>query len=483
MRVPGSWHTKAEPRLCRIIELNEGIEISLEQAEAAPELKEPPKSTAGDSSGTDKKFKHKVPGNTEYGIAALESEISELSQATEGSRNRCLNKAAFCLGQLVAGGELAEGNVSSSLVATAILIGLLEAEARSTITSGIQAGMVQPRSAPQDNGTTREQTQKSSDNSELPKLRTGAEIRNMEIKIEWLIDGIIPKNGVTLLFGRGGIGKTTLTLQMCQAISSGDNFLGRTTEKTTVIYIDFENSLSVLSERLRTTGADQVWFWSSSDSPRRLDQDLSIYFNLLKKYPGAVFVFDTLRSAQDGDENDSRFMASVMKPLRILRDLGATVILLHHTKKSSDDVYKGSTAIFDLVDHVVGLYPVKKAGENKESEGELAEIPIYFFGTKNKTRYRTFEQYLCFDKELCLFVRVIDLKEMMLMKIREKIPEIGIIQKNLLPILKTSLGISEGKALGLLKEGINRYWSAEKDSKSNNAVTYKPFPGFSAPIG
>ncbi len=44
-----------------------------------------------------------------YGRVALRRELERLSQATEGTRNHALNKAAFALGQLVAIGALDEG--------------------------------------------------------------------------------------------------------------------------------------------------------------------------------------------------------------------------------------------------------------------------------------------------------------------------------------------------------------------------------------
>lgn len=256
MRVPGSWHTKIEPKMCRILECREEVEISLESAEAALGIRclsklssKPPLSDKGNRNS----------GNRDYGLAALENESLELSLTLQGNRNNRLNKAAFCLGQLIAGGELDQSIVFSRLLSVAIEIGLSELEARSTISSGMKKGMEAPRN--HKNGSRVNPVSSSQpDDLSTPRLRTGAEIRNLNIKIEWLIDGIIPKNAVTLFFGRGGIGKTTLAMQMCNAIASGQNFLGKNTQKTTVIYVDYENSLPVLSDRLKTVGANNVLF-------------------------------------------------------------------------------------------------------------------------------------------------------------------------------------------------------------------------------
>jgi phage/plasmid primase-like uncharacterized protein/archaellum biogenesis ATPase FlaH len=187
-----------------------------------------------------------------------------------------------------------------------------------------------------------EQRKPAQEHKQIPKLRTGAEIRNLDIKMEWLIEGIIPKGAVSLLFGRGGIGKTTLALQICDAIASGGGFLGIPAEKTPVIYVDYENSLAILVDRLKKVGGEQILFWTADDSPAQLDRNPQAYVSLLKSHPNALLIFDTLRSAQTGDENESRSMALVMQTLRRLRDQGATVILLHHTRKGSDSTYKGA---------------------------------------------------------------------------------------------------------------------------------------------
>ncbi len=87
-------------------------------------------------------------GGTAYGRAALAQEIATLTKTSKGGRNTQLNKSSFSVGQLVAGGELDQGQVEASLRAVAESIGLSESEARPTIKSGMDAGFKQPRTAP-----------------------------------------------------------------------------------------------------------------------------------------------------------------------------------------------------------------------------------------------------------------------------------------------------------------------------------------------
>jgi hypothetical protein len=85
-----------------------------------------------------------------YGKAALDAEIAALAATVPGTRNHSLNRAAFVLFQLVAGGELDGDAVEQGLVAACQSNGLVRDDgARSvlaTIRSGARAGMQYPRS-------------------------------------------------------------------------------------------------------------------------------------------------------------------------------------------------------------------------------------------------------------------------------------------------------------------------------------------------
>ena len=81
-----------------------------------------------------------------YGEAALECELVTLSSTSTGQRNCALNRAAFSLGQLVAAGALNQHCVETALKAAAASIGLSDEEIQPTISSGLKAGLLMPRS-------------------------------------------------------------------------------------------------------------------------------------------------------------------------------------------------------------------------------------------------------------------------------------------------------------------------------------------------
>lgn len=85
---------------------------------------------------------------TAYGLAVLRDEIELVRAAQVGTRNHQLNRSAFALAQLVAGGEVLEGVVRSALLSAAVGVGLDEPESRQTIDSAFDAGFRRPRVAP-----------------------------------------------------------------------------------------------------------------------------------------------------------------------------------------------------------------------------------------------------------------------------------------------------------------------------------------------
>ena len=82
---------------------------------------------------------------TAWAKAALRGELDRLERAPVGQRNNTLNRVAFRLGQIIAGGQLDEAEVEHLLVDNAVGIGLGEREALATVHSGLHAGEERPR--------------------------------------------------------------------------------------------------------------------------------------------------------------------------------------------------------------------------------------------------------------------------------------------------------------------------------------------------
>ncbi|MCX4557961.1 bifunctional DNA primase/polymerase [Streptomyces phaeochromogenes] len=86
-----------------------------------------------------------VKDSTGYAASALRGELQAVLDAIEGTRNDTLNQASFNLGTLVGAGRLDSRVAVEALVAAGESIGLPPREVQKTVTSGVSAGLRNPR--------------------------------------------------------------------------------------------------------------------------------------------------------------------------------------------------------------------------------------------------------------------------------------------------------------------------------------------------
>src|SRR5690348_17885893 len=184
--------------------------------------------------------------------------------------------------------------------------------------------------------------------SPSPLLRCWDDIPNIFTldapSIEWMVEGILPRASVTLLAGEPGSYKTWLALALLRGVASGGNFLGRKCAKASVLYLDRENPLAVMRERLAVLGIEQsatadcrIWGGWLGDAPPGIG-DIRLLEMARERRP--LIVFDSLiRFHAAADENSASEMAMVMGDLRALANAGATVVALHHKPKSEGSHY------------------------------------------------------------------------------------------------------------------------------------------------
>lgn len=307
----------------------------------------------------------------------------------------------------------------------------------------------------------------------LERLETWNQIGAMDIKVEWLVDRLIPKGAITVLFGQGGVGKTWLMMDAALNIGNGSPFLNLKTLKTPVIFVDFENPLVTLNTRIKKLGkAENVFFWRSGNSDckaPKLDSKEWDQYKLLPK--DSLLIFDTLRASQGGDENASDSMAVIMNKLKELRDLGMTIVVLHHTSKNQNKLAKGSTAIVDLCDHVLGLWAVKNQEDDTNVEDdEIDEETVYRFGWKDKTRFEPYEVHLTLNPDRG-FELAPDPEGKSLLEMHEYLEEHGPLKKtDFAKGVNKHLRIPEKKARKLIGRGDGRYWEIEGAGANNTKM-------------
>lgn len=322
------------------------------EALAAPE--------GGGSSGeaADAKFMPWEHG-TAYGTAALERVLGRLAVAPEGGRNDELNKAAFSVAQLVAGGELEGEQAQAALEEVATRAGLRAGETRKTIASGWEAGFAEPRQAP-----PRDSSRKVFDDKNLAPPEADADDGarfwlNWEVDEEppaYLLDPIIPENAYVLVYGATEASKSMAFVALGAEAS-------RRGIKTTIYSL--ENPPHVDRDRVRRLAPDPEHFRMTNEP---LDLNDPRQFQALvereKAWGTRLVMLDTYSHAfnsrsEDGNAKAIEFARHIRYLMHVV---GCAVVLIDHTGYAQEDEPRDASAKRQQVDVAVLM---KKEGEWK----------------------------------------------------------------------------------------------------------------------
>ncbi len=173
---------------------------------------------------------------------------------------------------------------------------------------------------------------------------------------EWTLEDILATGILAALVSKPKVGKTTLVYELAVAVAHGRVFLGRATKRGNVLILAVEEHRRDVKRRLRNLGADQLDAIQVHAGP--LDDSPDTFHALagfIKQHNIILVVFDTLNAFWSVvDENNAGQVTQAIKPiLQLARDSGATVLLIHHSRKAEGDYgdeIRGSGALFSLLD-------------------------------------------------------------------------------------------------------------------------------------
>ena len=174
-----------------------------------------------------------------------------------------------------------------------------------------------------------------------------------EASLQWRVEHMIAQGSVTLICAESGTGKTWVGYYIAGCVARSIPILGRPVRPCKVLYLDGENPLYVVKQRLIDLGIAEtpnltVWGGWNLSPPVGPDHPLVIEF--ARKEQGLI-IYDSLIEFHPGSEQSSTDTRAFMRHFRKLAYLGATVIILHHTGKSeTSKQYRGSSDIKAAVD-------------------------------------------------------------------------------------------------------------------------------------
>ena len=178
---------------------------------------------------------------------------------------------------------------------------------------------------------------------ELPKLTTSLDLSKMEFpEPEWIVEGIIPEDGMTILAGKPKIGKSWLVLQLAGAVSCGGVMLGNIkVKKRGVLYLaleDNERRLQDRMEKLQIFPSNLFYYRCNSHKWPRGKESRSLLKTYLDEYPDIkLVIIDTLYRVRGGASFSSNQYEVDYAEVNLIKEIadehGISIIVLHHTNK------------------------------------------------------------------------------------------------------------------------------------------------------
>ena len=232
-------------------------------------------------------------------------------------------------------------------------------------------------------------------------------------KIEYLVEGIIPRNGLLYCFGPAGSMKTNFLLYTAMCGIKGKRVLDFKTKKFKTLWIDEENreigmkdKISKISKGLGI-GIEKLKEFQllisngfNILSPKGID---SLKIEIEEFKPDLVVVDSVAKvfPLSERDEKDVRRIYTVLRP--IIEEFNVSFVLIHHSRKKnfmqfSQDLedMSGSREFGAMADSVIYLgntknnefimkqvknrYDGKTYAENFEVSGDEEEMHIIYTG-------------------------------------------------------------------------------------------------------
>lgn len=173
---------------------------------------------------------------------------------------------------------------------------------------------------------------------------------------EWVVKDLLIPEGLGLVTGRPGVGKTQLSFQMAADLACGRTaFIDWEIEggARRVLFLSLEMNwlqLSHMAKPLRERYPEEILddnlFVHAKGNPLPLDQDAgqAYFLQLLDRYTPDVVFIDSLSLAASGDLSNDSDMKKMFDFLKVARNVyGFSLVVVHHHRKKANDAASKKT--------------------------------------------------------------------------------------------------------------------------------------------
>ena len=297
------------------------------------------------------------PGVSRYVAKALEAEVTRVAQAVEGTRNDTLNRAAYSVGQLVAGGVLDPQVANDHLTAAARAVGLEDVEIRRTILSAFTSSADSPRGVPELRRVeVPELRPLEIDADGNPKPRAALEFYSLgavaaEVDAagdpEWLFTSLWPADAYGVLAAEDKAGKSWAVSDAAISVASGTHWMGKYECPTpgAVLLFFGEGGKRNLVRRMRAVGkarglnADTLNIRVCERVPHLSSAEhLGLVYAELAEHPARLVIIDPLYLAARGSSGSDLYaMGEALEGIQhVCQTTGAALIVVTHFNKTGE---------------------------------------------------------------------------------------------------------------------------------------------------
>jgi hypothetical protein len=182
-------------------------------------------------------------------------------------------------------------------------------------------------------------------------------------KPEWVIDGIIPTNALTVLIAPPKSLKSFLALDWAMHIAVGLDWHDHRVKKGESVYI-YAEGVTGLQHRVK------AWKYAHKAQgrygvlflPRRVimnepgEPEMLVDSILLETPEPRLVIVDTLARNMGGDENSTEQMSAFVRGCDYVREeTGATIVVVHHTGHAAETRGRGSSVLPAAADTLMQL--------------------------------------------------------------------------------------------------------------------------------
>lgn len=202
----------------------------------------------------------------------------------------------------------------------------------------------------------REGTESLAPPEEIEKVDfTLEELMATNIKIEWLIPGLLPRAGYGIIAGQNGIGKSQLGIRFCEAVVSCTPFLlDRWTcarpgvkamflslEMQLVEIREFYQKMKDYGEFFSGGGNDFITIPAGSAIPFDRPEGIKFIESMVGKHKPDLLVIDSLSMAMAGSFRDDGPVLEFNRVInKLRRKFQVAVVVIHHNRKGQDKKFR-----------------------------------------------------------------------------------------------------------------------------------------------